>query len=110
MPTLAMIDATEAKNRFGEVIRRAYQGREHLIVRRDGIPVVVVVPIADYERMVNTTLPESESVTIAAATDDAARTKLLNFLQRAHAQMPHVPDQEVETDIAAALQAIRAAA
>jgi prevent-host-death family protein len=46
-----VVTATEAKNRFGEIIKHAYQDAEHLIVQRDGIPVVAILPIADYERL-----------------------------------------------------------
>ena len=42
-----MVSATEAKNRFGAIIKQAYAGDEHLIVERGGIPVVVIVPIQD---------------------------------------------------------------
>jgi prevent-host-death family protein len=42
------ITATEAKNRFGEVIRRVYKGGETLIVERGGLPVMVIVPMQEY--------------------------------------------------------------
>ena len=45
--------ATEAKNRFGEIIKRAYSNGEHIIVERGGIPVVAIVPIQDYERLID---------------------------------------------------------
>lgn len=43
MPTV--ISATEAKNRFGEIIRRAYRDGETFIVERGGLPVVMIVPV-----------------------------------------------------------------
>lgn len=46
MPTV--ISATEAKNHFGEVIRRAYRDGETFIVERDGLPVVVIMPVQEY--------------------------------------------------------------
>ncbi|HIC95737.1 TPA: type II toxin-antitoxin system Phd/YefM family antitoxin [Candidatus Bipolaricaulota bacterium] len=45
----ATITATEAKNRFGEVIRRVYKNGETLIVERGGLPVVVIMPIQEYQ-------------------------------------------------------------
>ncbi|MBC7225853.1 MAG: type II toxin-antitoxin system prevent-host-death family antitoxin [Thermoflexales bacterium] len=45
MPTV--ISATEAKNRFGEVIRRVYRDGETFIVERDGLPVVMIVPVRE---------------------------------------------------------------
>lgn len=38
------ITATKAKNKFGELIRRVYTTREPVIVEKDGIAVVVVIP------------------------------------------------------------------
>ena len=46
---LATITATEAKNRFGEVIRRVYKDGETLIVERGGLPVVVIMPVHNYQ-------------------------------------------------------------
>lgn len=42
-----VISATEAKNRFGEVIRRVYRDGETFIVERDGLPVVMIVPVRE---------------------------------------------------------------
>lgn len=46
MPTV--ISATEAKNRFGEVIRRVYRDGETFIVERDGLPVAVIMSVQQY--------------------------------------------------------------
>jgi len=45
------ITATEARTRFGEVIRRVYRGGETLIVERGGLPVVVILPMQKYQLM-----------------------------------------------------------
>lgn len=42
--------AEEARDRFGEVLNRAYYQREPIIVERQGKPVAVVVSPADFER------------------------------------------------------------
>lgn len=52
IPTVRHISATEAKNRFGEVIREAHQREHHLIVERDGIPVIAIVPVREYQRLI----------------------------------------------------------
>jgi prevent-host-death family protein len=51
-PMVKTVTATEAKNRFGEMIKGAYLNDEHLIVKRDGIPVVAIISIQDYTRLV----------------------------------------------------------
>jgi prevent-host-death family protein len=42
--------ATEAKNRFGKVLREAAQYGEPIVVERDGKPVAVIMSIEAYER------------------------------------------------------------
>jgi len=114
MTVVATVNATDAKNRFGDLIRRAYQGKEHLIVERGGIPVVAIVPISDYQQLLAPTGPSAPAQAAqraaAGAVEAQAREQLLAFLAQMHAQMPAVPAQEVEADIAQAIAAVRATA
>lgn len=48
---MSKINATEARQYFGKVIQRAYSGDEHLIVEKNGLPVVVILSIKDYYEM-----------------------------------------------------------
>ena len=48
---MSKINATEARQYFGKVIQRAYSGDEHLVVEKNGLPVVVILSIKDYEEM-----------------------------------------------------------
>jgi len=67
---LHTISATDARIRFGEVIRRAYSGQEHLVVEKDGIPVVVILSVPDYEEMrTELKLQRFERVSRAAGRD-----------------------------------------
>ena len=69
-PMLHTISATDARIRFGEVIRRAYSGQEHLVVEKDGIPVVVILSVPDYEEMrTELKLQRFERVSRAAGRD-----------------------------------------
>jgi len=45
------ISATQARIRFGEVIKRAYVSQEPVVVEKDGIPVVVILSFPYYEQM-----------------------------------------------------------
>ena len=45
------ISATEARIRFGELMRRVVEDRERIIVERGGRPQVVVLSIAEYRRL-----------------------------------------------------------
>jgi prevent-host-death family protein len=50
-PVISKVNATDARQFFGNMIKRAYAGGEHLIVEKNDLPVVVIVPIGDYEEM-----------------------------------------------------------
>ena len=45
------ITATEAKNRLGEWIKKVYQTNDHVIIEKGGIPVVAIIPIAEYGKL-----------------------------------------------------------
>ena len=85
-----MVSATEAKNRFGAIIKQAYAGDEHLIVERGGIPVVAIVPIQDYERLIaEADLTTELAAGIAQGSQAAnARVRLRAFLAGAAQRMP----------------------
>ena len=107
-PMVRTVTATEAQNRFGAMIKRAYEDEEHLIVKRGGIPVVAIVPMQDYERLVAAeNLPEEVAQDVALSSKAAASPRLKAFLAEAHAQMPDVPDKEVDEDINEAITAVR---
>jgi prevent-host-death family protein len=46
------IPATKAHRNFGELVRRAYSGKEHFIVEKDGLPVVALISIAEYQELI----------------------------------------------------------
>lgn len=43
------ITATQAQRRFGELIRRVFSGHEQVIVEKDGLPVMAIIPMGEYE-------------------------------------------------------------
>ncbi|HEC23076.1 MAG TPA: type II toxin-antitoxin system Phd/YefM family antitoxin [Chloroflexi bacterium] len=45
------VPATFAHRKFGDLIRRAFAGREHFIVEKDGLPVVAIISITEYEAL-----------------------------------------------------------
>jgi prevent-host-death family protein len=109
-PQVRVVTATEAKNRFGELIKSAYLRQEHLIVKRDGIPVVAIVPIADYAELINSDgLPEELADEVAwSGRLVRARNGLAHFLDQAHADLPKVGEDEAALDIEEAIRGVRA--
>jgi prevent-host-death family protein len=107
---IKVVNATEVKNRFGELIKRAYLNEEHLIVKRGGIPVVAIVPMADYERLITPDQAPSDITKAVAISkkQELARRRLLTLLEEVHQKMPDVPEEEANRDIQEAIQAVRA--
>ena len=46
-----VVSATEARVRFGELMRQVVESGEPAIVERDGKPQIVVLSLEDYERL-----------------------------------------------------------
>jgi len=106
---IRMVTATEAKNRFGKIIKRAYSNDEHVVVKKSGIPVVVIVPIQDYEQLVRQDELPSEAVAEISQSSQAAasRARLRSFLAKTSLQMPDVTEAEVEQEIQEAVEVVR---
>jgi prevent-host-death family protein len=51
IPTPEVISSTQLQRNIGETLRRVFKDRQHLIVERDGLPVLVMLPVADYEAL-----------------------------------------------------------
>lgn len=49
-----VVSAAEVGAQFGELMRRVVDQQETVIVQRDGDPQVVVLPVAEYERLTAT--------------------------------------------------------
>src|SRR5581483_5922886 len=49
-PMINVIPATQARNQFGEMLKRVYRDGEQLIIEKDGLPVAAIVSYPDYER------------------------------------------------------------
>jgi prevent-host-death family protein len=45
------VTATEARVHFGEIMKRAAVGRARIVVKKDGIPTIVILAVAEYERL-----------------------------------------------------------
>ena len=47
--TVAHIQASEIRNRIGEILARVRYGREHVVVERRGQPVAAIIGIEEYD-------------------------------------------------------------
>lgn len=51
-PKTVSIPSTELNLRAGGVVRRVAVDREHVIIERNGFPLVVMLPLHDYQRLI----------------------------------------------------------
>lgn len=106
---VTVVNATDAKNRFGEMIKRAYIADEHLIIKRGGIPVVAIVPMSDYERLVSSDrLPSSIAKEVKkSAKQERARSNMRAFLEDVHGRMPDISEKKAAKEIAKEIREVR---
>jgi len=99
-PTIRVVTATEAKNNFGAIIKSAYASDEHLIVEKSGIPVVAIIPMADYQQLVNaqSTVQKGKDEIESARKRAVARRELSEFLKQIHAQMQVAEEDEEQAE------------
>src|SRR5689334_9983288 len=48
-PMQVHISSTNAQRQFGEVLRRAHSGEEHIVVEQNGFSLVVMMSINEYD-------------------------------------------------------------
>lgn len=49
--TLTSISSTALQRDFGGIIRRVHNNKERFLVERDGFPMIVILPVSDYESL-----------------------------------------------------------
>ncbi len=50
-PPLTPISSTTLQRDFGGIIRRVHNNQERFLVERDGFPMMVILPVSDYEAL-----------------------------------------------------------
>jgi prevent-host-death family protein len=82
--------AKEARNKFADLLGSVHYGGQVVIVERSGRPMVAVISLEMYERLI---------------ADREARFEVLDRIRR---RVPELPIEEVEQDVAEAIAAVRA--
>ena len=81
--------AREARNRFTQLLGQVHSDGQVVIVERFGRPMVAIIPVDDYQRLV------------------AEREARFQFLDGIRRRLPDLPVEEVEQDVAEAIAAVR---
>ena len=101
---LRVVPASQAKNNFGEMIRRVYERDEIQVVERAGLPVVGIVTMSDLERLYPEKVKELPKIAASAKRERAAK-QMRAFLSQVGAT--EIPESEVEADVMRAVQEVR---
>ncbi|HLM67576.1 MAG TPA: type II toxin-antitoxin system Phd/YefM family antitoxin [Longimicrobium sp.] len=81
--------AREARQKFSELLGRVHYGGETVILESSGKPMAAVIPLALYEKMMQ------------------EREARFSIIDRIRDSIPDYPEDEVDADIAEALNDVR---
>jgi prevent-host-death family protein len=84
-----IVGAREARQRFADLLGRVGYGGEVAIVERSGKPMVALIPVEVYERLV------------------AEREERFQVLARIRSKLPETSEKEVEKDVSQAIDKVR---
>lgn len=87
------IPASEARQKFGELIKQVYNRQYRVIVEKGGIPVIAMVALPDLERWTRL---------------DREREERFRVLDEIQARNQEKSPEEVERDVAEEIAALRA--
>jgi prevent-host-death family protein len=87
-----IVPASEARQKFGELIKQVYSRRSRVIVEKGGIPVIAFVALPDLERWTRL---------------DQERDERFQVLEEIRARNADKTAEEVERDVAEELAAVR---
>jgi prevent-host-death family protein len=86
------VPASEARQKFGELIKQVYLRRTRIVVEKAGIPVIALVSLPDLERWTRL---------------DREREERFKILDEIHARNADKSPEEVEQDVATEVAALR---
>lgn len=86
---VTLVGAREARNHFSDIVGRVHYRGETIIVSRSGKPMVAMIPVELYERLI------------------AVREARFAALDRLREQLPAYSEEEVARDVAEAIAAVR---
>jgi prevent-host-death family protein len=70
------MSATEARIHFGELMRRAVESHEPIIIERGGKPHIIVLSVHEYERLLKAQQPRTDWKDLVDQAREQIRTEL----------------------------------
>lgn len=101
-----VVGARDAKNNFGDVLRRVYEEDETQIIARSGMPVAAIISISELERVYPKKMRDVPNAKTSAKHQRAWRNFMsaLTDLQKGGEKFS---EPEVEQDVQKAIQEVR---
>ena|SRR5579859_3805411 len=93
-PVTQTMKASDARQNFSEVLNRVFRRETRVLVEKSGIPVAAIISAQDLERLTRL---------------DEERKKDFAILDEIRAAFHDVPPDEVEREVARAIQEVREA-
>src|SRR5947209_18378688 len=75
---MAMLEATKAKDAFGDTLNRAAYGKERIILTRRGKPLAALVPLEDLE-LLDGLENAADAEDVRVAREEAARGEVVGW-------------------------------
>jgi len=101
---LRIVPATQAKNNFGAILKRVYEGDECQIIERSGIPIAAIVSMSDLERLYPEKLKALPKLAVSAKRQRAWQ-KMMALLDKPGSEQ--FSEEEVEADVQKAIEEVR---
>lgn len=86
------VSANTARQHLGELLNSVYYQQDEVIIERQGRPMGVIIPVDRYEAL------------------QRSRQALSEAIDRLQAANAHIPTEEIEAEVAGAVQEVRAEA
>ncbi len=91
-PMTQVIKASEARQRWSEILNGVFRGRTRVVVEKSGIPVAAVISARDLERLTQM---------------EAQREEHFRALDGLREAFKDVPPEEIEREVAKAVAEVR---
>ena len=92
-PLTQVMKASEARQRWSEILNGGFRGNTRVVVEKSGIPVAAVISAQDLERLNQL---------------EAQREERFRVLDRMREAFKDVPPEEIEREVAQAIAEVRA--
>lgn len=104
--SVRIVPASQAKNNFGEMLKRVYENDEPQIIERAGMPVAAIISISDFQQFYPQHVKSQPSLNEHAKRLQAAQ-RMNAYLDKLRPASAHLDEDEVYQDVLNEVMAMR---